>query len=148
MRTWKKEALVVAMILAGVVVATGGKSVEWLGAVAVLLTFFHCQVGFRLSEAEDAREKLWRTDRFRLAELDAALAPPLQPADHTPHLAHVECHRWLTRYFLAKEVVWLTYFVWLGAWSALVGVGVFLVYPIWRRLHVKRRLAQMSDLPP
>lgn len=121
MRTWKLEAALVAVILFGVVLATGGRPVEWLGALAVLVSFMHCQVGFRLSEAEEARV----TAR---SELDAAARGD-----------RVDCYRWLMRYHVGKEVLWCAYFSWLGAWSALVGVGVFLLYPVWRTWRGRRR---------
>lgn len=106
MRTWHKEAIVVAAILTTVVIATGGRFVEWVGALAVFVTFLHCQVCNRLEEA----------------------------ADLVPDFSYrVNCYKWQTRYLLGKEALWLVYFVVLGAWSALVGVGIFLIYPIWRK---------------
>lgn len=121
MRTFQLEALVVAVVLATVVLLTGGKPVEWLGAAAVFFTFCYTQVGARLAEAEAERTRLEHA-------LHATAEPRLiytGPA--------VACHRWLTRYLLLKELCWLAYFVWLGAWSALVGVFVFLLYPLWRQ---------------
>ena len=143
MKTWHVEALVVAVALACVAVATGGKPVEWVGAVAVLLTFFHAQVGFRLSEAEDGRAKREAQALSQRYE-HAANKPPLAEVEaaDAKYLIHVECHRWLARYHVGKELVWLVYFVWLGAWSALVGVGIFLLYPLWRKFHLRGRPAQ------
>ena len=112
MRTWQIEAGIVGIVLASVVIATGGQTVEWLGATAVLLTFFHAQVSQRLMEKEKARH---------------------------PDLQQVKCYQWLGRYFLAKEICWFGYFVLLNAWSALIGVGIFLIYPFWRNYHVGRK---------
>lgn len=42
-----------------------------------------------------------------------------------------------------KEVAWVATFVLLGAWPALVGCGLFLGYPLWRRLAVK-----IEERPP
>ena len=98
--------LFVAVILGLMLAATKRylMPVEWIGAVAVLLTFGHAQVANRLAER---------------AEIQAD---------------GVECYRWARRYWIGKEILWLIYFVMLGAYSALVGVGVFLLYPIWRVL--------------
>ena len=109
MKTWHAELTVVATGLATVVIATGAAPVEWLGAAAVCLTFAHAQVA------------------DRLAERDAARAKP-----------SVECHRWNTRYLVSKEVLWLLYFVLHHSWSALAGVGLFLVFPLWRRVWRRR----------
>ena len=82
--------------------------VSWLGdgerlsILAVLLTFKHAQVSDRLREAVEARDP------------------------------HVECSRWLDRYWMAKEVAWAVVFWRLGAWPALAGCFIFAAYPIWR----------------
>ncbi|MEO7895898.1 MAG: hypothetical protein ABIR65_01245 [Pseudolysinimonas sp.] len=109
MRTWHFETAVVASVLLVVALASGGGPLEMVGACAVLLSFGHASVGERLREREAART---------------------QPS--------VECHRWSTRYFVGKEALWLVYFVAHGAWSALVGVGMFLGYPAWRRFWRSR----------
>lgn len=108
--TWQKEALCVASILLITTLFTGCRTIEWLGSCAVLLAFMHAQVGYRLQEAEESR--------------------PL-------NLQQVHCYRWLNRYFILKEIFWFVYFVLLGAWSALIGVFIFLLYPLWRKLHLR-----------
>ena len=110
MRTWTEEFGAVAIVLGAVVVATGAPAVEWLGASAVLASFGHAQVSDRMAEQEAAR------------------AVPSVP-----------CFRRAQQYFLTKEVLWCAYFVSKGAWSALVGCGVFLAYPAWRAWYRKRR---------
>lgn len=107
MRTWQIELAVVASILLAVFVLAGKSSVELIGSLAVLFTFATAQVATRFSEA--------------VAEYEVKHGVTI-----------VTCHAWYNRYFLAKEFLWLLYFVLLGAWSALVGVFVFLVYPAWR----------------
>ncbi len=102
-RTWHVEVAVVAVALAAVVVITRARAVEWLAAAAVCASFMHGQVTTRLAEREAARA---------------------QP--------QVACHAWTGRYYVAKEVLWLVYFLIVHAWSALVGVGLFLMYPRWR----------------
>jgi len=107
-RTWHKEAAVVGAVLTTVAWAKG-QSIEWLGALAVFFTFMHAQVSFRLSESESRKT-----------------------------LAQVECHWKAQYYFLAKEACWFLYFIFLGAWSALIGVLVFLLYPLWRKWHLSK----------
>lgn len=105
----------VAIVLATVVVASGRASspVEWLGSLAVELTFGHASVSFRLAEAEANRSEIV-----------------------------VECHEKARWYFLGKEAAWLAYFALLGAWSPIVGVVVFLLYPWWRRTWTRSRIAR------
>lgn len=109
--TWQIEAAFVFLVLLAVIIATGGRWVEYIGATAVFFSFMHAQVSDRMAEAQ------------------ADMPVP-----------SVECYRWSQRYFFIKEAMWLVYFVSLQAWSALVGVGVFLLYPVWRRYY--RRIMQ------
>lgn len=114
MKTWHFETLVVATILVAVALCSGGGALELVGAGAVLLSFGHASVADRLAEAE----------RERRAYVQFS-------GDTDKHA--VACHRWATRYLVGKEVLWLAYFVAHQSWSALAGVGLFLVYPLWRR---------------
>jgi hypothetical protein len=93
---------VVALVLGGVALWRGSWT-EALAALAVLATFGHASV------AERMRER--------------------QAAQTTPD---VSCHRWTWGYFLAKEALWVAYFTLTGAFAALAGCAVFLVYPMWR----------------
>ena len=113
-RTWYVETLVAAAILTTVALATGGGALELLGAGAVLLSFGHASIADRLAEAEAERRSYVR---FVDGGVD----------DHA-----VTCHRWLVRYLVGKEALWLVYFVLHHSWSALAGVGLFLAYPAWR----------------
>lgn len=108
-KTWMYEQAFVALVLATVVIVTRGGWIEWVGAIAVLLSFAHGSVADRLAEAEERRT-----------------------------VKHVECYRWARRYFLGKEMFWLIYFVAHRSWSALVGVGIFLAYPIWRQVYRRK----------
>lgn len=124
MRTWQVELLVAAIVLFGVALLAGGSWVQLVGAGAVALSFAHAQVADRLAEAEADRrgnELLWVPAENRRNNRQ----------EFTPRLAH--CHAWAVRYLVGKELLWLVYFVALGAWSALAGVGLFLLYPLWRR---------------
>jgi len=103
-KTWKLEMLVVALVLVATYHFAGGGLAERIGALAVLAAFGHTQVTERLREREALKTK-----------------------------PDVSCHRWALGYFIAKEALWLVYFVLHHSWSALVGVGVFLLYPIWRK---------------
>lgn len=103
-KTWHVERAVVAAVLLAVWACTGRRGVELLGAAAVLATFASAQVSDRMAEAQ------------------GALPRPM-----------VECYeKWLF-WFVAKELCWLGYFLLLRSYSALVGVGVFLAYPLWRK---------------
>jgi hypothetical protein len=110
MRTWHYEMSVVAVVLSMVCLLTHGGMVEWIGAGAVLLAFGHANVADRLAEQEAKKT-----------------------------VATVHCYRWLGRYFVGKEVLWFVYFILHHSWSALVGVGIFLVYPLWRQYHRRPR---------
>lgn len=109
---WHIEAAAVAAVLSVVVVATGNSWREWLGAGAVFLSFMHGQVSRDLAVDQARRE--------------------------TPS---VSCYRWAGRYFIGKEVLWFAYFLASQTWSALAGVVLFLVYPLWRRYIEGRRTA-------
>ncbi len=109
-RTWMVELATVAWALAMVVIITGAPPIEWVAAGGVLASFAHGQVADRLAEKEAAR------------------AAP-----------EVDCHRMARRYYLAKEMLWCAYFLARGAWAALVGCLLFILYPVfraaWRRRH-------------
>ena len=124
MRTWVWELLVVATVLIAVWLITGGGWTEALGAIAVILTFCHTQVAFRLEEQQ----------KNNLLEPDGSI-----------NVRTVECFRWQSRYFLGKEICWLLYFTLLGAWSALAGDFMFLIYPWWREYHNSSSPSQKTD---
>lgn len=105
LRTWHFENAFVALTLGSVVLATRGRWVEWVGAASVFCGFCHASIAERMREREAARP-----------------------------VPSVECHRLSTWFFLAKEAGWLVYFVALHAYSALVGCGIFALYPVWRRV--------------
>lgn len=109
MRTWKLESAFVATILLTVWACTGFKFVELIGVAAVLFSFMHAQVSDRMAEKEALRT-----------------------------VPDVECHRWSVRYLITKELCWLGYFACTKSWSALVGVGVFLAYPVWRSWYRRK----------
>ena len=107
MKTWKIEMLVVAVILLIVNLLTHKLfTIEVLAAVAVLLTFGHAQIADRMAEQEGLREK-----------------------------PSVDCYKKLWYYFVGKEIFWCLYFFLNHSYSALVGVFVFLAYPMWRSIY-------------
>lgn len=103
-------AVVAAVLLAVNVFTNKVFSIEILSALAVLLTFGHAQISTRLSE----QESLSSTPR-------------------------VDCYRKLIYYYIGKEVLWFAYFLLNHSYSALVGVIVFLLYPIWRKYYNDRK---------
>lgn len=111
-RTWHVEAVCVAGALSIVAIWSGKGMIEWLGVAAVFFTWMHASVAHRLAEVQAEKE-----------------------AKHT--MTEVECHRWTGRYFYLKEVLWFCYFIVLGAWSALAGTVLFLLYGWWRKMYRK-----------
>ena len=88
---------------------TGGSVVEFVGAAAVFLGFMHAEIADRMVEREARRP-----------------------------VAEIECYPWARRYFLAKELLWLSYFIAHKSYAALAGVAVFVVYPLWRAWYRRR----------
>lgn len=104
MRTWHIETAVVTIVLVAVALLSGGKVVDWIVSAAVLCTFGHASVSDRLAEREAAKP-----------------------------VADVDCSKWATRYWVAKELLWLASFIALKSWPALASCILFLVYPFWRK---------------
>lgn len=116
--TWQYESAFVALVLGTVAVLTTSWPdslawdavrpvlVNWLSALAVLGSFLQASVGFRMAEAQEA-----------------SAAPS------------VHCHAWSNRYWLVKELLWFLVFLLSGAYAAIAGNVVFLLYPAWRHIH-------------
>jgi hypothetical protein len=102
--TWVWELSAAAGVLAVVSELGGGGLIQRLSALAVLLSFAHAQVASRLDEAEERRVE-----------------------------RAVHCRAWLVRYLVAKEAAWVAVFGLTGAWPAVAGCALFLLYPLWRR---------------
>lgn len=107
-QTYIVEYVFVGAVLVIIAIVSHKGLVEWLGVVAVFLTFGHASIAERLQEREAKRY-------------------------HIDRKVEVECYWKLNYYFYAKEFCWLVYFYLLGAWSALAGVFIFLLYPLWRK---------------
>ncbi len=103
-KTWMGETAVVACILSLVAYFTGNHLVQWVQALAVLCTFGYVSVANRVLEVEQQKDK-----------------------------PSVECHKMAMRYFVAKEIFWAIAFLMIKAYPALIGIGIFLAYPVWRK---------------
>jgi len=84
--------------------------INWLSAFAVLGSFLHAKVGYRMSEA-----------------MQASKAPT------------VSCYEWSGRYWLGKEILWFFVFLLSGAYPAIAGNIIFIIYPAWRQIHIEER---------
>ena len=111
--TYQVEYGFVFIILFAVVLINKSEMYEWIGALAVLVTFMHAKVANRLAEREKYRQQ-HNTDDIILSY-----------------------HYKIKKFFILKEILWFAYFILLGAWSALVGVIIFLLYEPWRKLWRK-----------
>lgn len=105
------EDVFVAAILIINVLILNGNYIEWIGALAVFIGFKHTVVAFRLEDVVEKRE----------THGDTAF----------------NSHGYQTQYFYGKEILWFIYFILLGAWSGLVGVVIYLLYPLWHGVRVK-----------
>lgn len=119
-KTYMIEDFFVICVLLAVAVISKNGYVEYLGVIAVFYTFKHAGIANRMEEAEEQRS-----------------------LNNEP--ITVECYQKQTKFFYIKEILWLGYFIWLGAWSALVGVCMFLFYPVWRKTW--RKYNPLKDTP-
>lgn len=113
MKTWPVELAVVTMMVVLTAHLSGKGWIEYVGALAVVLTFCYAQVNDRMAEDQERRSK-----------------------------PSVYCWRWSRRYFVSKEIVWIAYFALQGAWSAIAGAVVFLLYPWWRSYYRMLKIAK------
>jgi len=111
-QTYHIEIAFVFILLSLIAIISKKGVVEWLGVFAVLLTFGHLSVADRLREQEERREK-------------------------NKEPVSVSCYKKLDHYYFSKEALWFVYFSLLGAWSAVAGIVIFLIYKPWRKLWRK-----------
>lgn len=123
-RTWQYEAVAVASILIIVsvltspnlsLVATNSHTaiqffVIWISAAAVFGSFLHAQIGAYMAEDMSYTEE------------------PLTPCFHK-----------LDTYWIWKEILWFLVFFISGAYPAIAGNIIFILYPTWRRTYKKIR---------
>ncbi|MFT5280654.1 MAG: putative membrane protein [Flavobacteriaceae bacterium] len=86
---------------------------DWIALCAVYFTFVHASIAERMYEAEEKNTKENKEN-------------------------NVECFYKLKKAYYSKEILWLITFTLLSAWSALVGVFIFLLFPIWRKAWRKQ----------
>lgn len=114
LHTYQIEFLVVGTSLLSVIILRHDSWVEYIGAGAVFFSFAHAKVANRLAEREEYRKKNDGHDSVVL-----------------PYYYKTK------KYFYLKEILWFVYFILLGAYSALVGCIIFLLYEPWRNLWRK-----------
>ncbi len=85
-------------------------TVNALAALAIFFTFQSHQVAGHLQEKQDTKNP------------------------------SVECHKKLNLYYYIKEGLWMAFFIWSGAYSGIIGSGVFLAYPYWRSYRKNSKL--------
>lgn len=116
--TWHYEAMLVGFILLMVAVLTTpspqldprGFVITWVSALAVMGSFLHAKVGYRMSEAMEAQ-----------------------------NMPEVSCYKYAGSYWVAKEILWFVVFIASGAYPAIVGNIIFILYPAWRKVYVVER---------
>lgn len=110
MKTWRIEVIVVVIVLLIQLYFTHFKLNEIICSLAVLLTFCHAQIADRLQEQQEI-------------------------------LTHkvVECYWKLKYYFIAKECLWIAFFILTHSYSAISGAILFSLYPIYRKIYRKYR---------
>jgi hypothetical protein len=109
MKTWHYEIIVLASVLCIVNLIAANNLVNWITTLAILITFNHSQIADRLMERQ--KELQVRT---------------------------VECVHKLVYLFLAKETVWITAFLVMRNYAAIVGSIVLFLYPFWRKIYRKK----------
>lgn len=115
-QTYVIEYAVAAIALIATAIISNKASVERIWVLAVFFTFCYIGITDRLQEREHLRQKN---------------NPSTNPTEI------VQCYYKLPRFYYAKEICRTIYFIYLGAWSALVWVGIFLLYWPRRKLYRK-----------
>jgi hypothetical protein len=129
MKTWHFEMGFAAALLGGVALWRG-TWLDGLGALAVFLSFGHTTIAERMRERQQSITV--RVAGGTAVQDGVIFHLPYQEV--TLGSAHiVSCHRLLTRYLVGKEVAWVAFFLLTKSYPALVGCGLFLLYPVWRR---------------
>lgn len=113
--TYQIEYAVVFIVLSVTAAISDKGVVEWLGVAAVFVSFMHAKVANRLAEREALRMESTEENKYPL-----------------PYYYKI------TRWFYLKEILWFAYFLFLGAYSALAGVLIFLLYEPWRSAWRKK----------
>ena len=106
LRTWHYELGVVALSISATTYFMHNDLINWLTTAAVIFTFQHAQIGDRLQEKQ------------------AILDKPT-----------VECYKKLSKMFIIKEILWISAFILMANYAALVGSILFMIYPYWRKYY-------------
>lgn len=109
MKTWQIESIVVLIILSSSLLLKEIGYVDIICLFAIWITFLHAQVADRLQEKQSQKTE-----------------------------PDVDCFRWSNRYFIAKEVLWIIFFLLIRSYPALIGAIVFSLYPYWRKFYRKK----------
>ena len=105
------ETGIVLLILSATAVLSGKGWVEWVGVFGVVFTFEYQVLSTYLAEHGEARKRIGK------------------------HTKSDFVYKEIQFLYYTKEIVWISYFLLLGAYSAIVGTIVFISYGIWRRLY-------------
>lgn len=110
LKTYHYEyAVVLAILTVPLFFAKEIRLSELVVTAAVFFTFCHASVADRMQERQ------------------AAMATP-----------DVHCYWKSNYYFMAKEFLWITFFIMIKSWAALTGAVVFFLYPFWRKFYRKK----------
>ena len=112
----------VFVVLAVTAILSDKGWVEWVGVFGVTFTFEYQVLSTYLREHAEARKKIGR------------------------HVISDFIYKQIQFLFYTKEAVWITYFLLLGAYSAIVGTIVFISYGIWRKLYRNEYPLRDEDL--
>lgn len=107
------ETGVVAVVLSAVAFISGKGIIEWVGVLGVICTFEYQVLSTYIREHAELRKK-------RNQSLESDLI-----------LKEVQ-----VLYYL-KELIWIAYFIFLGAFSALAGTFIFIAFGVWRKHYRK-----------
>ncbi len=122
-KTWHYELAVISLVLCATTFILSNNLVNWITTAAIILTFQHAQIGDRLQERQKVLDK-----------------------------PTVECFWKLNWLFGGKEVLWITAFVLMGNYAAIIGSVMFSLYPIWRKYYRSKIKpldieSNLSDMP-
>jgi hypothetical protein len=106
MKTWHIEFLIAVVVLVTTTFLFADNLVNWITTVAVCLTFGYTQISDRMMERQKVMEN-----------------------------PTVDCYWKLNYYFWGKEALWITAFILMQNYAALVGCFIFAVYPFWRKFY-------------
>ena len=116
MKTWMYEALLVTLFLLASLLYVGLSYTEMLCSLAVLTTFMQGQVADRMHEKQSLKIK-----------------------------PDVHCYKFSRYYYVAKEFLWISYFISIKSYAATVGAFIFILYPFWRIMYRKYKPIQNDE---